>query len=113
MPDGVLHHRLYAQGGQLEIIVPDVVDDMDLRIAQHFDLRIDPGMLQLLLKRDQRRLPQGLQIHPKIRAEFFDGVEGLLRVDPAQRLDRGERVEDEVRLDLRNQKLVSLVIAVR
>ena len=46
--DGVFHQRLDGQRRNIKVIVLDMVFNMDAWKPQRFDLRIQPGMLQLL-----------------------------------------------------------------
>ena len=90
------------------MIVLDMIFDADAWEPQHFDLRIQPGMLQLLGNGDQIALAQGFQVLPQIGAEILQRFIRQGRVLCVQRADGVQGVEQEVGLDLRHHDLDSL-----
>ena len=80
--DRIFHQGLDRQRRQGKAVVLNVIFHVDVLKAQHLDLCIDPGVLQLLTKGNQPVDTEGFQILPKIGTELLRHLTGPFRVPP-------------------------------
>ena len=108
MADRVFHQGLDRQRRNPELRVFYPVFHADVGKAQYLDIRVEPGVLQLLGDGDQVGLAQCLQVLPQIGAEILQrpvrqgGILGVERADGVQ------CVEQKVGLDLGHHNLNAL-----